>query len=280
METTTNVEQRIEATAERKRREVKQLGLFDANLWLGRPAFFPLAEALGPGELAATLRHYALAGALVSHWDSVHLSAQDGNLALQLSERSLQEAGRGLPQGVFTIWTGLPTAIREQDPLPGFSRPDAGMRGVRLFPQTHHFSLSPWVVGELCDWCVAYRLPVFVWHVETRWEDLHGLAAAFPGLTLVVETQWQKILYHMRDLAALLHSCPNVCLETSNFIGQDHLSQFVRTFGSTRLLFGSFLPVNDPFTSIGMILDADISDADKAAIAGGNLRRLVGEVRL
>jgi len=274
-----NLEQRIEATATGRRRALRDLGLFDANLWLGRPAFFPLARELAPREMGPLMEQFALEGALVSHWDSVHLSAQDGNGALQESGPGLREAAAGLPEGVFTIWTGLPTAIREQDPLPGFLRPDPGMRGVRLFPQTHHFSLSPWVVGDLCDWCIEHRLPVFLWHVEVRWQDLHALAVAFPGLDLVVETQWQKILYHMRDLAALLRSCPNVLLETSNFIGQDHVSQFVRSFGSGRLLFGSFLPVNDPFTSIGMILDADIGEDDKAAIAGGNLRRLVGEVR-
>jgi hypothetical protein len=184
-----------------------------------------------------------------------------------------------LPPNLYTIWTGLPTALREQDPLPGFAPLHERMRGVRLFPQTHHFSLSPWVVGELCEWCIEHRMPVFVWHVEIRWDDLHGLASAFPSLNLVVETQWQKILYHVRDLAALLRSCPNVHVETSNFIGQDHITQFVKTFGAERLLFGSFLPVNDPYTAIGMILDADISDGEKERIAGGNLRRLVEEVR-
>ena len=95
----------------------------------------------------------------------------------------------------------------------------------------------------------------------------------------MVETQWQKILYHIRDLAALLAACPNVYLETSNFIGQDHVTQFVRRFGAERLLYGSFLPVNDPYTAAGMILDADISEADKEKIAGGNLRRLVQGVK-
>ena len=275
-----NIEQRIETTAEQKRGQLEGLGLFDTNLWLGRPAFFPLASALAPEGLGRLAREYGLRGALLSHWDSVHLSAQDGNLALTNAGQAIREAGRELPEGVFTIWTGLPTAIREQEPLPGFSRPDATMRGVRLFPQTHHFSLSPWVVGELCEWCVEHRLPLFLWHVEFRWDDLHSLAGAFPHLALVVETQWQKILYHMRDLAALLGSRPNVYLETSNFIGQDHLAQFVGRFGPGRLLFGSFLPVNDPFASIGMILDADIPDADKAAIAGGNLRHLLEGVRL
>jgi len=267
-----DLQQQIEKQAVRRRQELEGLRLFDANLWLGRPAYFPLAEALSAEELPALLGRYHMSGALASHWDCVHLSAQDGNQALLA-------AGPALPAKVFTIWTGLPTTLKEPGPLPGMAPPPPSMRGVRLFPQTHHFSLSPWVVGELCDWCAEHGLPLFVWHVEIRWEELHALATAFPKLNLVVETQWQKILYHLRDLAALLRAAPNVYVETSNFIGQDHLTQFVKSFGAGRLLYGSFLPVNDPYAAIGVILDADISEADKEQIAGGNLRRLVGEVR-
>ena len=265
-------ERLIQETAERKRAEIERLGLFDANLWLGDPEFFPLAEALEPAGVEACLRRYGLDGALVSHWDAVRLSAQDGNQALV-------DAAGALPRSAFTVWTGLPTALPEPGPLPGLSPPHPQVRGVRLFPMTHHFSLTPWVVGSLCEWCVEHRLPLFVWHVEIRWEELHALAAAFPRLEVVVESQWQKILYHLRDLAALLASCPNVLVEISNFVGQDHLAQFAGRFGAERLLFGSFLPVNDPYAAIGMILDADIPAEAKARIAGGNLRRLVGEVR-
>jgi predicted TIM-barrel fold metal-dependent hydrolase len=168
----------------------------------------------------------------------------------------------------------------EQGPLPGFERPDPCMRGVRLFPQSHRYQLSTWVVGQLCEWCLAYSLPLFLWHVEIQWNDVHALATAFPKLKIVIETQWQKILYHVRDLFSLMRSCGNILVESSNFIGQDHLTYLVKNFGAERLLFGSFLPVNDPYTAIGMVLDADISQAEKVKIAGGNLRKLIGEVQL
>jgi hypothetical protein len=263
----------IEEQAERRRQELASLPWWDANVWLGKPAFFPLAETLTYGDIDMPLRRYCLRGALISHWDGVRLSAQDGNQALL-------ETSEALPENVYTIWTGLPTTPREQEPLPGFDRPDPKMRGVRLFPQTHNYQLSPWVVGELCEWCVEFNLPLFVWHVEIGWNDLHDLAAAFPKLSIVVETQWQKIIYHIRDLFSLLRSCSNVLVESSNFIGQDYLTSMVKHFGAERLLFGSFLPVNDPFAAIGMILDADIDAEVKRQIAGGNIKRLLSEVRI
>jgi len=267
-----NVDRIIEKRASEKLVRILELALFDANLWLGKPLFFPLAEELLPSELEPLLGKFHIQGALVSHWDAVRLSAQDGNQALMA-------ASKILPKFVYTVWTGLPTTPREQGPLPGFGPSDPLVRGVRLFPQTHHFQLAPWVVGELCTWCVEHNLPLFLWHVEIRWDDVHAIALAFPRLHIVIETQWQKILYHVRDLLSLLKTCPNVLVESSNFIGQDHITQLVRSFGAERLIFGSFLPVNDPYAAIGMILDADISPQEKALIAGGNLRRLVEEVR-
>jgi hypothetical protein len=267
-----SVEQDIQDEASRRRERIAELSPFDGNLWIGGPSFFPLARELHPGAVAGTMREYGLQGALLSHWDSIRLSAQEGNQALL-------EAGGELPESAYTVWTGLPTAAPEQDPLPGRGRPEARLRGVRLFPKTHQYQLASWTMGPLCEWCIEHRVALFLWHVELEWGDLQSLAACFPRLQIVVESQWQKILYHNRDLFSLLQACPNLLLESSNFIGQDNVSVFVRCFGAERLLWGSFLPVNDPYASIGMVLDADITEGEKKLIAGGNLRRLIAEVR-
>jgi predicted TIM-barrel fold metal-dependent hydrolase len=134
-------------------------------------------------------------------------------------------------------------------------------------------------VGELCGWLAERGVPLLLWHVEVDWAALHALAAAFPRLAIVVETQNQKVLYQDRALFALMRDCPNVHVETSNLAGADFLGFAARELGARRLLFGSFAPVNDPWAAIGMILDADLPWEDKRLIAGGNLRRLLGEAR-
>jgi len=268
-----NTEEAIERIARDKRAAIKKLHLFDANIWLGRPGYFPLAEELHIINLTNVLKKYSIHGALVSHWGGVTMSAQDCNQALI-------DVQNDLPENVYTIWTGLPLFPREQDPLPGFGKPDSHLRGVRLFPKSHNYSLTQWVVGELCEWCIAYNVPLFFWHVEIEWNPLYRLAQQYPDLHIIIESQWQKILYHNRNLYSLMKAHNNVYIETSNFVGQDFITHAVRTFGAERLIFGSFLPVNDPFTSIGMILDADISEKEKILIAGENIKRLINEVKL
>ena len=57
------------------------------------------------------------------------------------------------------------------------------------------------------------------------------------------------------------------------------LKGLVDTAGAERILFGSGLPRNNPGGYVMMLARADIADADRAAIAHGNLERLLGEVK-
>lgn len=257
----------------RRRRElVERLAPFDASLWLGRPEGFPLARELSPAELADTMSSRFVKGGLVSHWQGKTVSAQDGN-------RALADAAGELEVDLYLVWTGLPLYPAEAGPVPGAEPLPDRVRAVRIFPRTHRYPPADWMLGSLCEFLAGRRLPLMIWHTEADWPGVRELALAHPDLTLVIESQYQKILYHTRPLLALMAECPNVLVETSNLVGAGLIEHMVREFGPRRLLYGSFLPVSDPLVPLGMILDADITEADKALIAGGNLRRLVEEVR-
>jgi len=258
--------------AQARRECVGKLRFSDAGIWLGRPEGFPLAKPLPAEELASVVGGDFVTGGLVSHWRGKTVSAQDGNLALQAVLPDL-------PEETYAVWTALPLYPVEPGPLPGRGAIPEKVRGVRIFPKSHNYPLAAWVVGSLCNWLVERRLPLFIWHVELDWSSLHALAREFPELKIVVETQTQKILYHSRSLFALMRQCDNVLVELSNLIGSRFVEYSVREFGAERLIFGSFQPMNDPLVPIGMVVDAEISDSEKALIAGGNLRALISKVQ-
>lgn len=266
----------------RQREErAKHLSFLDANLWLGPPEGFPLAAEFSLNQLEEALQRAWIRGGLVSHWHGKTLSAQDGNRAVvEALEKRAAQRRNGAPE-LFAVWTALPLFPAEPGPLPGregLSLP-ACVRAARIFPRSHHFPLAPWCLGPLCEWLRARRMPLFIWHTELEWTSLYELARAFPQLPIVVETQTQKILYHTRPLFALLRDRPNVYVELSNFAGPGYLEYGVREFGPERWLFGSFLPVSDPFVPLGLVVDADLPASDQRLIAGDNLRRLLAEVR-
>jgi uncharacterized protein len=263
-----DIEVRIEGMAAERRALAGRVGFLDCSLWLGRPEGFPLAVEVTAGELTGHLRRSMLAGGLVSHWRARTSSAQDGNAGLV-------EVDGVLPPECWTVWTGLPLYPVEQGPVPGRGDPHPRMRGVRLYPRTHAYPLADWCTGSLCTWLSERRIPLFLQHTEFDWSSLRALALKFTELPIVVESQPRKILYHTRPLFLLLKECRNVHLEISNFAGAGFLDHAAREFGPERLLFGSFMPVSDPFVPMGMVLDGDLGEADKALIASGNLRRLV-----
>ncbi|MBI2438904.1 MAG: hypothetical protein HYV36_08865, partial [Lentisphaerae bacterium] len=222
-----------------RRRLAASLDFCDANIWLGAPEGFPLAKEMNAQQLPGVLKTYFTRSGLISHWQSKTSSAQDGNAALK-------KLASALPRGLGVIWTGLPLLNGETGPLPGRGTMPRGLGGVRIFPKTHNFIPEAWVIGSLCEWLVNKSLPLFIWHIEIEWTALYRLAQAFPALTIVVESQPRKILYHSRSLFPLLSACRNVRVEISNFAGQSFVEYVVREFGAERLIYFSFLPVNDP----------------------------------
>lgn len=257
------------------RKRAGQLNIFDCSIWLGSPEGFPLAREMIFEKLEKEMGGFFITGGLISHWLGKTLSAQAGN-------RVLVEKAEAFPENVYEIWTGLPfyPFPSGSGPLPGKGRPHRSMRGVRIFPGSHNYALEEWVVGTLCEWLIRYNLPLFIWHTEIDWPSLHRLAIRYPSLTIIVETQVKKILYHTRMLFPLMRECGNVLVEISNFTGQGYIEYAVKEFGAERLVFGSFMPVNDPLVPIGMIIDADIEEKNKLLIASGNMKRIIEEVQL
>ncbi len=263
-------ESAIQQLADQRRQAAGRLHLFDTSLWLGRPRGFPLACEMDIRSLRSVMTESFINGGLISHWDGHGLSAQEGNAALL----SLDLNAGNVDLGV--ILTGLPLFPAEGGPLPGHDTLPEAVRAVRVFPKTHAFPMTDWMLDSLVSWMTERGMPMFIWHTELEWNELHTFARAFPQLAIVVESQYRKIIYHLRPLLMILRECANVFLEISNLTGPafDLTLQYI---GPERLVFGSFLPVNDPFVPLGMILDSGLTDEDRRLIAGGNLRRLIGK---
>jgi len=68
----------------------------------------------------------------------------------------------------------------------------------------------------------------------------------------------------------------NLVLEVSGSFSPDKIQFAVDRIGAHRLVYGSSLPYCDPSATIGLVEDADISDADKRYIFANSAKRLLG----
>jgi uncharacterized protein len=74
-----------------------------------------------------------------------------------------------------------------------------------------------------------------------------------------------------------MSAAPGLHLETTSLLAAGALEAAVRAAGATRLLFGSGAPLRALSSALMTVQLADLSDADRAAILGDNLARLLGE---
>lgn len=107
---------------------------------------------------------------------------------------------------------------------------------------------------------------------ESTPAELAQLADRFPQTPLIAAHaggEWEQGIRAIRDR-------PNVLVETSGF---DPTAGFVemaiRELGPERIVFGSHLPSRSLGTEFGKIFGAEIGEAERRMILGGNLRRLI-----
>ena len=155
--------------------------------------------------------------------------------------------------------------------------PGAWRAWVRLYPRTHTFSLAEWCLGELLDTLERHRVPLSVELAETGWDQIHALCAAHPALPVLVTRAGYR---QERMLFPLWERHPNLYIETSHFQAHRGLEHAVACFGPERLLFGTGLPFFSPGAAVMLVHRAEVSEDARAAVAGGNLRRLLDAVRV
>jgi len=116
--------------------------------------------------------------------------------------------------------------------------------------------------------------PVFI----HTWDSVSLIAAnemakAFPIMKFVLLGMGGE---DWRMATMLADRTLNLVLEISGSFSPDKIKFAVEHIGSHRLVYGSGLPYVDPSAVIGLVEDADISDADKRNIFEGSARRLFG----
>jgi predicted TIM-barrel fold metal-dependent hydrolase len=153
---------------------------------------------------------------------------------------------------------------------------EARVAALRIFPNTHRFLPNAVTLGDILDRMVVRRVPLFV---SVRrgldWPGIYALLAEFPDLVCVICDHgcWGMD----RLFRPLLERYPNVYVDTAQYLLDGGIESLVAEYGASRLLFGSGFP-ESYFGGMMMALQhAQIPAEAKAAIASGNLERILQE---
>lgn len=249
---------------------------FDANCRVGRFNRWTGREPITPEELLRALDHYGIHEALVTSSLAREYHPVDGN-------EQVMRLVEGQPR-LHPAWAGLPPRSRELPPAADLvaEMEERGVRALFLYPRQYRLTLDDWCVDEMLGPLAERRVPLFICPSDmvagsppdqTDWPGVVRLCRAFPDLPVIVTET--RILRTLRTVYQALDACPNLHIDMSA-LWLHHLVEFVaREWGAHRLVFGSDLPERDPGATLGQLAFSDICPEDLAAIAGGNLRRLL-----
>jgi predicted TIM-barrel fold metal-dependent hydrolase len=247
--------------------------LFDANCMLGRRSVHtPLGAPRCADELLAEMDRLGIAEALVYHCLSIDGHPAEGNERLM---REITERPRLHP-----CWVLLPTSGEMPAPRELVLRMrELGVRAARMFPTVHRYSFNQATVGDLLAELERTGIPLFVdfgvthWaEQKTDWGSLDDLCGRYSELPIIVVGE---SLCVPRRLFPFWERHPNLLLETSYYQVHQGLSEIVERFGAHRLLFGTGLPVRAPGPPLAQLRYDFLSETARAAVGGGNLRRLL-----
>lgn len=160
---------------------------------------------------------------------------------------------------------------------------ELGLVGLSFHTRFQGVSLdSQWILRYLERMGEVGLVPIIHAMDDTPEESLWKLAVTarkLPDLTIIALDPFSgfeatRQCFHVAEVA------PNVVFDTSLSYNFDFIEDFARRFGAQRVVFGTDLyshPVGRRISHLlGQIEQCSLSDDEKAAIVGGNARRLLG----
>jgi len=154
---------------------------------------------------------------------------------------------------------------------------------VYLLPGQYRYNLSDWCIDELLEPLAEAHVPVMVCQYEiahssdrgdqTDWNAVVAMCKRWPKLPVIV-TEW-RVRRSQRLIYKALDACENLHIEMSGYFLHRGVEYITRRWGSNRLVFGSNWPDFNHGQTYAVLTRAEVSDEDKRAIAGDNMRRLM-----
>lgn len=250
---------------------------FDCNCWYGVPKSPPPAPAETTEVLARELQRAGIGRALVRNAAIWEESPVVGN--------RLTSEGCAGDERLSPAWAILPPHTGELGAVAEFleAMRAAGVRALWAYPAKHRYILNATTMGGLLEELQDRGIPLFLARRELPgacevYEVADRILADFPRLRLVITAHgsWGED----RLFRPLMARYPHFAVDTSRYELDGGIEDVCRAYGPERLLFGSNFPETPMGGPMLTLLHAEISDEDRALIAGGNLRRILEEVRL
>jgi predicted TIM-barrel fold metal-dependent hydrolase len=185
----------------------------------------------------------------------------------------------------FPVAVGIAEPLSGAASLPEIDRCHDELRlaGISFHTRFQGASMdSPWVLRYVGRMAELGMVPVLHAMTESPDEALWkcaGVARAHPDTPMLVLDAFSTF-EGTKECSDVAEACPNLLFDTSLSYNFDFIEAFAGRFGTDRVVFGTDLyspPLGRRISHlVPQILESSLDDDAKAAILGGNARRLFG----
>ena len=187
---------------------------------------------------------------------------------------------RGAPE-LYGCWSLLPSSTGEITPpgeLPKAMK-KSNIAALALNPQANRYMPRASVIGDYLEMAQERSIPVLLNTGRgLTLEQADALMSEFRNLTAILT--YANCWPSDRQFRPFLDSYPNLYLDMSYIQTASWLPDITQRYGAGRVLFGSAFPECYIGAHMMVVLHAELSDDDKALIAGGNLKKLLKGARI
>lgn len=197
-----------------------------------------------------------------------------------LANNSLAEDIKGADnlKGVWHILPFCTGEIAAPEVLPQAMKQN-NIYALTLNPKAHRYLARKIAIGDYLEMACDKKIPVLLNTSRgISLEQADDIMRDFPDLTVILTSDdcWPSD----RFLRPFLDAYPNLCLDMAYMLTDCGLGDMLKKYPAEKILFGSGFPVSYMGAHMLVIKHAEISEADKAKIAGGNLKRILREADL
>lgn len=157
-------------------------------------------------------------------------------------------------------------------------RNDYGMRGLKIY-STPEASIAEPAMIPILQKCVELNFVVLAHTTPLECEYLLAevpecrFMMAHAGSQPYAKGDWNRAIMAAKRF-------PSLYLETaSSTIDTNFLETAVAEVGPEKIIFGTDMPLLDPWTQLAKIQETSIDSAARSMILGGNIARLIGLLR-
>lgn len=154
----------------------------------------------------------------------------------------------------------------------------AGIRVCWTDPEAETFSLLPWCTGPLYEVLQTRQVPLLLDYNKVKADDLDVILSDFPRLRLILlnvpRFGRNRMVYPLLERHASLW----LCLSHSYSV-HEGFEDLCQRFGHERWVFGMGYPEAEGGAALAGLRYANLADEAKEAIAHGNIKRLLAEVK-